>query len=306
MPQKRPIAWRAPEKNVFFLNMIYPAEADIIPFIRNQVSSLQPYAKANQVLLTFSTECQHLVLPYQPFSLGQTLTQALCHIINLIPHETEIQVRLRHLAEKQELSVEIENSGINLLYVNGSIQQTAAVFNVQPLEKGTLFCLRIPLHNTGHAGLNGSKAGNAHPIPQFYAEIRKRLRSHFTQPEKMVEAIASTRPQEAAFLQKINALIKANLQDETFDTSVLCKAMAMSRTQLFRRLKPLIRQAPALYIKTMRLQRAKELLETSDMTVSEVAFKTGFHTLSHFTKVFQQQFGVLPSAFRRVRSATNE
>jgi AraC-like DNA-binding protein len=286
--------------------MIYPAEADIIPFIRNQVSSLQPYAKANQVLLTFSTECQHLVLPYQPFSLGQTLTQALCHIINLIPHETEIQVRLRHLAEKQELSVEIENSGINLLYVNGSIQQTAAVFNVQPLEKGTLFCLRIPLHNTGHAGLNGSKAGNAHPIPQFYAEIRKRLRSHFTQPEKMVEAIASTRPQEAAFLQKINALIKANLQDETFDTSVLCKAMAMSRTQLFRRLKPLIRQAPALYIKTMRLQRAKELLETSDMTVSEVAFKTGFHTLSHFTKVFQQQFGVLPSAFRRVRSATNE
>ena len=81
----------------------------------------------------------------------------------------------------------------------------------------------------------------------------------------------------------------------------------MSRTQLFRRLKPLIRQAPAHYIKTMRLQKAKELLETTDLTVSEVAFKTGFRTASHFTKVFLQQYDVLPSLFRRgSKPATNE
>jgi transcriptional regulator GlxA family with amidase domain len=49
----------------------------------------------------------------------------------------------------------------------------------------------------------------------------------------------------------------------------------------------------------MRLQRAKELLETTDLTVSEIAFKTGFQTASHFTKIFQKQYGILPSVFRR-------
>jgi transcriptional regulator GlxA family with amidase domain len=151
---------------------------------------------------------------------------------------------------------------------------------------------------------NGTPGNN---LPVFYTEIQKRLQFHFTQAEKLVAALAENRPREAAFLQKINALIKANFKNEAFDTNALCKAMAMSRTQLFRRLKPLIRQAPAKYIKTIRLQKAKELLETTDLTVGEVSFKTGFQTLSHFTKVFQLQYGVLPSVFRRShKSATNE
>ena len=108
-------------------------------------------------------------------------------------------------------------------------------------------------------------------------------------------------------MQRINALIKVNLEDENFDTDALCEAMSMSRTQLFRRLKSLIRQAPAHYIKTIRLQKAKELLETADLTVSEVAFKTGFQNLSHFTNIFQKQYGILPSVFRRSsKTATNE
>jgi transcriptional regulator GlxA family with amidase domain len=144
-------------------------------------------------------------------------------------------------------------------------------------------------------------------LPKFYAEVRKRLRSHFTQGEMLVAALSNGHPQEAAFLQKINALIIANLKDEQFDTTALCKAMAMSRTQLFRRLKPLIRQAPAHYIKNMRLQNAKELLETTDLTVGEVTFKTGFQSQSHFTKIFLQRYGVLPSVFRKKdKLATNE
>jgi transcriptional regulator GlxA family with amidase domain len=151
------------------------------------------------------------------------------------------------------------------------------------------------------------KNASVNELPKFYAEVRKRLHSHFTQAEKLVAALSDNRPREAAFLQKINALIFANLEDEQFDSTALCKAMAMSRTQLFRRLKPLIRQAPAHYIKTIRLQKAKALLETTDLTVGEVAFKTGFQTPSHFTKVFLQQYGVLPSLFRRGgKPATNE
>jgi AraC-like DNA-binding protein len=125
--------------------------------------------------------------------------------------------------------------------------------------------------------------------------------------DKRMATLAQTKPREAAFMQRINTLIKVNLEDEYFDTEALCNAMSLSRSQLFRRLKSLIRQSPANYIKIIRLQKAKELFETTDMTVSEVAFKTGFQTLSHFTNIFQKQYGLLPSAFRRTSiSATNE
>jgi transcriptional regulator GlxA family with amidase domain len=98
-----------------------------------------------------------------------------------------------------------------------------------------------------------------------------------------------------------------HLHQEGFDATALSREMAMSRAQLFRKLKPIISQPPASYIKAIRLQKAKELLETSDLTVSEVAYKTGFKTPSHFTKVFTEKFGLRPSVFATATvHATNE
>lgn len=78
------------------------------------------------------------------------------------------------------------------------------------------------------------------------------------------------------------------------------------RTQLYRKLQPIIRQAPGCYIQTLRIQKAKELLETTDMRVGEVAFKTGFQTPSHFTRIFIKHYGVRPSLFcRQTKNVTN-
>jgi AraC-like DNA-binding protein len=285
--------------------MIYASEADIVPLIRNLINALQPYALANQVSLTFTSNENVLPIVHEPYSLIQSLSHLICQIINLIPHESKIEVRLRSLAQEGNLFIEIENTGINLKPVSNII--TAYHFGCDALQNGTLYKLLLSLNHQLAIKTQNNYTVPAHNhLPQFYAEMRKRLQSHFTQAEKLVAALSQTRPMEASFLQKINTLIKANLHDECFDTQAICKAMAMSRTQLFRRLKPLIRQAPATYIKTMRLQLAKELLETTELTVSEVAYKSGFPTASHFTKVFQQQYGLLPSHFRRNRNATNE
>ncbi|MBK6963665.1 MAG: AraC family transcriptional regulator [Bacteroidales bacterium] len=181
-------------------------------------------------------------------------------------------------------------------------------FKGYPLPNGTLYRLSLPLNQRTSVPNDVARLNTSnYTVPQFYREIQKRLQSHFTQAEKLMATLEQTRPHEAAFMQKINILIKINLENENFDTDALSKAMSLSRTQLFRRLKSLIQQAPANYIKTLRLQKAKELLETTDMTVSEVVFKTGFQTLSHFTNIFQKQYGILPSVFRRSNnSATNE
>jgi transcriptional regulator GlxA family with amidase domain len=217
-------------------------------------------------------------------------------------------VHLLFDTKKHNLLIEIENNNINLILVNEVCAQTQYSFIGHPLSNGTLYRLTLPLHIKASIPNQLLHANNStYTIPQFYKEVQKRLHSHFTQAEKLIATLEQNRPHEAAFIQKINTLIKVNLENEKFDTDALCKAMSLSRTQLFRRLKSLIHQAPANYIKIIRLQKAKELLETSDMTVSEVVFKTGFQTLSHFTNIFQKQYGILPSVFRRSNnSATNE
>lgn len=288
--------------------MIYSSEADILPFLKGLVQSLQPYAKANDLHISFSSDLKKQVVQYQPYLLSQSLVQLICNMIGLLPPKSKIEVRLLYQNDNQNLQIEIENNSISLIRVYEVTSQTLYSFTGFPLENGTLYSMAIPLNF-----LNDTKDQtvqvntSTYDIPQFYREIQKRLHSHFTQTEKLMATLEQSRPHEAAFMQKINTLIKVNLEDESFDTTALCKAMFMSRTQLFRRMKSLIRQAPANYIKTIRLQKAKELLETSDMTVSEIAYKTGFQTINHFTKIFKNQYGIPPSVFRQNnKAATNE
>ena len=288
--------------------MIYSSEADIVPFLKGLAQSLRPYAQANEVNLSFSSSIKEQIVLYQPSMLSQSLVQLICNIINLVPPKSKIKVCLFYSPDNQNLHLEVENTRINLIRIYEIIAQTTYSFTGYPLTQGTLYRLVLPLQQNVSIS-NQPIHTNTYPnnLPQFYREIQKRFNTHFTQAEKLMATLEQNRPQEAAFMQKINTLIKVNLENENFDTNALCSAMSMSRTQLFRRMTSLIRQAPANYIKSIRLQKAKEMLETADLTVSEIAFRTGFQTVSHFTKIFKKQYGIQPSVFRRSnKSATNE
>ena len=288
--------------------MIYPSETDIIPFLKGLTLCLTPYAKANDVDLSFSSDLKKQVVHYQPYLLSQSITQLICNIINLLPPKSNITIRLSSSHDHKDLHVEIENSSINLMPVNEVSARSVYSFTGSPRQHGTLYRLVLPIAYAGSDSVQPVNRGStANNLPQFYREIQKRLHSHFTQTDKLMATLEQNRPHEAAFIQKVNTLIKVNLDDESFNTDSLCKAMHMSRTQLFRRLKALIKQAPANYIRSFRLQKAKELLETTDLTISEIAFKTGFQTISHFSKVYKKQYDILPSVFRQsARPATNE
>ena len=288
--------------------MIYPAEADIVPLLKNLVQALQPYAQANDVHISFSSGIKKQVVQYQPFLLSQSILKLICNIINLLPPKSRITIKLLCGADDKHLEIAVENNSINLIRVIDVCTQPIYSFTGYPLANGTIYRLLLPLQQEVHTSNNMSHTiASGNTFPQFYKEVQKRFRSHFTQTEKLMATLEKSQPKEAAFMQKINALIKVNLENENFDTNALCKAMSLSRTQLFRRVKSLIKEAPANHIKTMRLQKAKELLETTDCTVSQIAFKTGFQTISHFTKVFKKQYGVVPSAYRQTNGhATNE
>jgi len=72
----------------------------------------------------------------------------------------------------------------------------------------------------------------------------------------------------------------------------------MSRSQIFRKVKALRDQSPTLFIRSIRLQKAKELLQTSKLSVAEIAYEVGFTTPSYFSTAFLEEFGKNPSDFR--------
>ena len=99
------------------------------------------------------------------------------------------------------------------------------------------------------------------------------------------------------FIRKAKAVVNKNISEPDFSIENFAEEMALSRVQLHRKLRALVDQSATQFIRTIKLNRAAELLIKKSGTVSEIAYDVGFNTLPYFTKCFQEQFGVNPSEF---------
>ena len=97
------------------------------------------------------------------------------------------------------------------------------------------------------------------------------------------------------FIDKLNTSIEKNLDDFNFNVEILSSEMCLSRAQLFRKCKALIGESPVEYIRSKRLNRAKELLIEGSTSVSEVATQVGFADASYFSRCFKTYFGITPN-----------
>lgn len=104
---------------------------------------------------------------------------------------------------------------------------------------------------------------------------------------------------EDAFLLKVRRSVERNMADEKFGITELCQCLAISRTQLHRKLKAVTGQSTSFVVRSIRLERAKKLLETTDLNVSEVGYAVGYANSSHFTQDFRREFGKPPREYKR-------
>jgi DNA-binding response OmpR family regulator len=128
-------------------------------------------------------------------------------------------------------------------------------------------------------------------------ESRRRLRASLDQGAAMRPRELAVSQTDARFLQRVIAMVDRNLSDFEFDVDGLASSVAVSRRQLFRKLKGVINTTPKAFIRSVRLKRAAELLLQSEMTVTEITFAVGFQDVKHFRALFKEQFGVLPSDY---------
>lgn len=131
-------------------------------------------------------------------------------------------------------------------------------------------------------------------------ELRRRLQARFQQPGNLRQTLlGQAKSVDDLFLQKVLRVVESQISDEDFDMPQLCKALNMSRTNLFRKLKALTGKSATDFIRHLRLEKAKELLEKTDMNVSEVSYAVGFGSPNYFSRAFQEAFGVAPGKVRK-------
>lgn len=128
-------------------------------------------------------------------------------------------------------------------------------------------------------------------------EMQQLLAAH----QAMAFSTASAKkppPDSGGFLNLVHHTLEAHLSDENFGIAELCEILNISRTQLHRKLKKLTGKSTSHYIRSLRLVIAKDMLEKTDLNVSEVAFSVGFSSAAYFSKVFKLEFGYAPREAR--------
>lgn len=101
------------------------------------------------------------------------------------------------------------------------------------------------------------------------------------------------------FVKKAVALVEANIDNTEFLVEDLCREMAMSRVYFYKKILSLTDKTPSEFIRFIRLKRAADLLERSQLFVNEVAFQVGFNDPKYFRKYFKEEYGISPNEYKK-------
>ena len=124
-------------------------------------------------------------------------------------------------------------------------------------------------------------------------QLLKNLYQGTKEAEKEISE-AHLENRDKQFLKQLQAIIQKNLSDSEFGVEDMGQQIGLSRVQLYRKVKAMTGSSVVDLLRKARLAKARRLLETRSMSVSEVAYEVGFSAPSYFTKCFKDEYGMLP------------
>ena len=108
---------------------------------------------------------------------------------------------------------------------------------------------------------------------------------------------------ETDLVNRIEKIIEAHLSNEQFGVSELALELNMSRSNLLKKVRKQSGLSVSQLIRQIRLEHAMEMLKDSSLTVSEIAFKVGFSSVSYFIKCFGDHYGYPPGEVGKASQA---
>ena len=126
---------------------------------------------------------------------------------------------------------------------------------------------------------------------------RQRIRERFGQSRSFAPKEVAVTSADEDFLKELIELVESNIDNPEFKIEQFAQELAVSRALLFTKIKALTDYTPKNFLKSFRLKRATQLLETGKLNISEIAYQVGFKDPKYFSKVFQKEFGCTPSEY---------
>ena len=136
-------------------------------------------------------------------------------------------------------------------------------------------------------------------------EYRRKLLHIFSQNETGDNlANPELAAEDRKFLIQLAQLIHTHIAEPELNAVFLEKHFSLSKMQLYRRLKTLTGMTPGEFIKHLRLQEAARMLKTTQLTVTEIFYQTGFNNQSYFFREFRKKYQCAPNEYRTQHSAS--
>lgn len=140
-------------------------------------------------------------------------------------------------------------------------------------------------------------------IHSFLVHKRTKQEDFKTNPQINISSLDYT-PQDEQFIEKMISVVEENITDDQFDVAALGNTLGLSKSTLYRKTKALLDLSPSEFVKNIRLKHACQMMEKDkSISVSEVAFATGFSDPRYFSTCFKAEFGMTPSEYQKAARA---
>lgn len=127
-------------------------------------------------------------------------------------------------------------------------------------------------------------------VKRLYEEVNK---NSFINKEH----IKTLKPENEVFINNIMDFAETIWMDNNFNVNDFSKNLGLSKVQVYRKLKMLTGKSPSRFLREFRLNKALIMLHEKQANITEIAQKSGFNSLTYFTKCFKAKFGILPSKY---------
>ncbi len=253
---------------------------------------------------------------------NQKEKSTVTHTLLIVEDNLELQTYLKQEL-KSEYDISTATNGFEGLEIATKILPDVIITDViMPEMDGFEFCKKIKsdvktshiplLMLTAKARIDNRMEGielgaDAYMVKPFNLRLLKLRLAQLITSRKLIFdkyfSVISELPEDVKttsidkeFIEKVLNYINDNISNPNLNVEMLAAKMNLSKSQFYRKIKALTNQTANEFLRNIRLQKAKQILELGSATVGEVSYKVGFSSQSYFTKCFKNYYGVLPTS----------
>ena len=259
----------------------------------------------------------------EPVATNEKLPNDNREIVLIVEDNSDVRAYIREQLEVFYQVMEAENGEEGMFVAKETVPDLIVTDLMMPKVNGFEFCIEVrKSEKTSHipivmltakAGFDDKIEGLEIGIDDYITKPfsakelkvrvknlinqRKLLRSRFKAATVIKPSEVTATSIDQLFLENVINTIEANFENQDFTPESLAETVNMSVSQLNRKLNALIEQPAGQLMRSLRLQRAADLLKLKAGTISEICYQLDFNDPAYFSRAFKKQFGCSPSEF---------